>query len=389
MWAQMQSDPTPALFGIGAIATSFGAYALLPSTRIRRKWKRLAEASGLEYRGRSIDGKEVKRTPTVRRYRRTNYGFDLHLRLPIGAKPADIEDRADQIAWGLDALRVTPEVVRPSRMIVRVYKRDPLIDLRQASPLVPREQTGVIEMAVTEAGNPLTLDLDQTPHILIGGTTGAGKSNAVNILIERLRASGADVVCIDLGEVDMAFWAEAGMQVETEFEQSVEVLEALVTEMRDRVRTVRLHGVTRMADVAVAARSVRKVVVVDEAQLILHPGRDKDSRELAARAELALFHLLSKSRKAGMSVVIATQRPGTDVIPSRLRDLCSVRIALRTETRDATDMILGSGSASLGAEPHRFPANLPGVAIVRVDGSEFTRARFPQFRADSFGEPAR
>lgn len=331
----------------------------------------------------------MNRTPPVRRYRRTAYGFDLHLKLPTGAKPADIEDRADQIAWGLNALRIKPEVIRPGRMLVRCYRRDPLIDLRQSDIAADRKVAGRVDIAVTESGTPLTLDLDRTPHLLIGGTTGAGKSNAINILIDRLRSSGADVVAIDLGEVDMACWAEVGMRVETEFEPSVGLLEELVAEMRERVQKVRLHRKTQMADLATPVRSPRKVVVVDEAQMLLHPGRDKDSRDLAARAELALFQLLSKSRKAGMSIILSTQRPGTDVIPSRLRDLCSVRIALRTETRDATDIILGSGSASLGAESHRIPANLPGVAIVRVDGSEFTRARFPQFRVDSLGGQAR
>lgn len=362
-----------------------GALYLAPSSRARRRWNDICKATNLSYTRRTrIKREEVKRSPSVRRYRRTDYGFNLHVRLPVGAKPADIDNHADEIAWGLGALRVRPEVIKPRRMLIRVYRRDPLVnrDLRARPRALNHD--GTIDVAITESGPPLALDLDQTPHILVGGTTGAGKTNAVNVMIDALRTSGADVVAIDLGEVDMASWVDLGLRVETEIPRAVELLGELVTEMGYRIQLVRQQGKARMADVPMPNKAARKVLVIDEAQLLLHPGRDKESRGLAADAELALFQLLSKSRKAGMSIILSTQRPGTDVIPSRLRDLCSVRIALRTETRDATDMILGSGSAALGAEPHRIPANLPGVAIVRVDGSEFARVRFPQFRVDSF-----
>ena len=236
-----------------------------------------------------------------------------------------------------------------------------------------------VSVATCETGEPFSINFDETPHVLFGGTTGSGKSNALNVLVARCVLGGSETSIIDLCEVDFIEWAAAGVEVVTDYQSVAGYIECVMDVMASRIAHVRKHGFVRMADVPNGERLPHKVVIVDEVQMLLQPGRDKTSREIAARCELGLFHLLSLGRKAGLSMVLATQKPAADVIPSRLRDLCGVRVACRTETRDVTDTILGAGASSLGAEAHMISPRFPGTAIVKIDGSKFRRVRFPYF----------
>ena len=102
------------------------------------------------------------------------------------------------------------------------------------------------------------------------------------------------------------------------------------------------------------ARGLRKVrredglplhlVVVDELAFYLTLPDRKQRQELT---EL-LRDLVARGRAAGVIVVRATQKPGADVVPSSLRDLFGFRLALRCNTPQASDTILGQGWASAG-----------------------------------------
>jgi DNA segregation ATPase FtsK/SpoIIIE-like protein len=79
-----------------------------------------------------------------------------------------------------------------------------------------------------------------------------------------------------------------------------------------------------------------------------------DKRLRQEFAEL-LRDLVARGRAAGVIVVAATQKPGADVVPSALRDLFGFRLALRCNTPQASDTILGQGWASAGADASQIP----------------------------------
>jgi len=76
---------------------------------------------------------------------------------------------------------------------------------------------------------------------------------------------------------------------------------------------------------------------------------------------------VARGRAAGVIVCAATQKPAADVVPSALRDLFGFRLALRCNTRDASDTILGSGWASLGHDASSIAPAQRGVGLLLAE----------------------
>jgi S-DNA-T family DNA segregation ATPase FtsK/SpoIIIE len=129
------------------------------------------------------------------------------------------------------------------------------------------------------------------------------------------------------------------------------------------------------------ARGLRKIrredalplhlVVCDELAFYLTlPDKDR-RREFG---EL-LRDLVARGRAAGVIVCAATQKPGTDVVPSALRDLFGFRLAMRCTTPQASDTILGQGWASNGADASEIPGAQRGVGYLLAEGERPVRMR--------------
>ena len=129
------------------------------------------------------------------------------------------------------------------------------------------------------------------------------------------------------------------------------------------------------------ARGVRKVrredglplhlVVCDELAFYLTLP-DKSQRQ--EFAEL-LRDLVARGRAAGVIVCAATQKPGSDVVPTSLRDLFGFRLALRCNTPQASDTILGQGWASAGADASTIPGGQRGVGYLLAEGERPIRVK--------------
>ena len=76
-----------------------------------------------------------------------------------------------------------------------------------------------------------------------------------------------------------------------------------------------------------------------------------------------------------MIVVAATQKPGADVVPSALRDLFGFRLALRCNTPQASDTILGQGWASAGADASQIPGGQRGVGYLLAEDERPVRLK--------------
>jgi len=113
------------------------------------------------------------------------------------------------------------------------------------------------------------------------------------------------------------------------------------------------------------------VLVIDElAHYLLAP----DRKERAEFAEL-LRDLVARGRAAGLIVIASTQKPSHDVIPTALRDLFGFQWALRCNTPQASDTVLGSGWASLGYSAADVDAAHRGVGYLLHEGGKPVRLR--------------
>src|ERR671918_1241239 len=129
------------------------------------------------------------------------------------------------------------------------------------------------------------------------------------------------------------------------------------------------------------ARGLRKVrqedelplhlVVVDELAFYLSLPDRKQRQQFT---EL-LRDLVARGRAAGVIVIAATQKPGADVVPTALRDLFGFRLALRCNTPQASDTILGQGWASAGYSAATIAPGQRGVGYLLAEDGLPVRLR--------------
>jgi hypothetical protein len=190
-----------------------------------------------------------------------------------------------------------------------------------------------------------------TPHLLIAGTTGSGKSVALESILaglclrqppERLHLHLVDPKGTELLRFEGSSHLH-GDDIAISGQEAIEILESLVGVMQDRSVVFREMRVSNL--VAYNAKCKPEavlpwhVVVLDEyADLV----SDKDERKLI---EALLQRLAQKGRSAGIHVVVATQRPSADIITPVIRSNLPAQLALRV--KDATDsrIILGESGA--------------------------------------------
>jgi hypothetical protein len=104
------------------------------------------------------------------------------------------------------------------------------------------------------------------------------------------------------------------------------------------------------------------VVYIDEARYYTNGNVQLQSKRIVSR----LSQIIEMFRAAGIVVIIATQRPSTQNIPSEIRDLVRIRCAHACTTPTMSNYILGEGAAGMGYSSHVFDEEQPGVAWLRV-----------------------
>ncbi|HEX4813205.1 MAG TPA: FtsK/SpoIIIE domain-containing protein [Nonomuraea sp.] len=197
-------------------------------------------------------------------------------------------------------------------------------------------------------------------HLLIGGTPESGKSVSLHTLIAGLMLDpDTQGVMIDGKHgVELAPWEKvAHGGIRSDIDSAIDGLEWAVKRMDERygyLASVGLRKITRGLGYGALA------VIIDElATFTLHP--DKKKREAFL---VPLHDLGARGRAAAVRVLAATQKPGSDVVPTYIRDLFDTRWALRCATRDASDTVLGSGWAARGVDASTIALGAAGVGYL-------------------------
>jgi S-DNA-T family DNA segregation ATPase FtsK/SpoIIIE len=226
-----------------------------------------------------------------------------------------------------------------------------------------------VPLGVAEHGETVRIGLVEH-NVLVGGEPGAGKSVALSLLVAAGALDpGARMWLLDGKLVELAAWAPVAERlVGPDGEQAIGLLREVQGEMEERYRELLARGL----------RKVRRddglplhLVVVDELAFYLTLPDRRQRQELT---EL-LRDLVARGRAAGVIVVAATQKPGADLVPSALRDLFGFRLALRCNTPQASDTILGQGWAAAGADASTVPGALRGVGFLLAEGERPLRVK--------------
>jgi S-DNA-T family DNA segregation ATPase FtsK/SpoIIIE len=236
------------------------------------------------------------------------------------------------------------------------------------------------------SGDPVVVDLARMPHLLIAGTTGSGKSVAINAMIlsllYRLPPDQCKFIMIDPKVIELSVYEDIPhllSPVVTEPHKAIVALKWVVREMDERYRLMSQLGVrdvfafNRRLGEAIekgvpvfeeqAIEMVRLpliVVVVDEvADLMLTAGKE---------IEAAIQRLSQKARAAGIHLIVATQRPSVDVLTGVIKANLPSRISFRVSSKIDSRTILGEQGAEqlLGQGDLLFM--MPGERITRIHG---------------------
>ncbi|MDR3141042.1 MAG: DNA translocase FtsK [Tannerellaceae bacterium] len=288
-----------------------------------------------------------------------------------GVRIAKIRNLEDDIALSLAALGIRIIAPMPGKgtIGIEVPNKDPQIVSMQSVIASRKFQECKYELPVT-LGKTITneifmFDLCKMPHLLVAGATGQGKSVGLNAIITSLlykkHPSELKFVLIDpkmvefsiYGEIERHYLAklpDADKPIITDFTKVIQTLNSLCKEMDDRyilLEKAHTRNITEY-NVKFISRHLNPnkghkympyiVVIIDEyGDLIMTAGKE---------IELPIARIAQKARAIGIHMIIATQRPSTNIITGTIKANFPARVAFRVQSMIDSRTILDSPGAN-------------------------------------------
>ena len=301
-----------------------------------------------------------------------------------GTRTSRVIGLVDDIARSMSAISVRAATI-PGRSVIGIElpngERETVL-LREllASAAYERAESGLtLVLGKDIGGNPVVADLARMPHLLVAGTTGSGKSVAINSMIlsllYRLPPDQCKLILIDPKMLELSVYDDIPhllTPVVTEPGKAVVALKWAVREMETRYKAMSKLGVRNISGYNKRLAEAREkgerltwqvnvgmdaetgtplheefeidltpmpfiVVVVDEmADLMLVAGKD---------IEGAVQRLAQMARAAGIHLIMATQRPSVDVITGTIKANFPTRISFQVTSKIDSRTILGEAGA--------------------------------------------
>jgi len=340
--------------------------------------RRLVLAGFAETRSANPSGK----LPRIAKVTSTVVGERLHLVVRPGQSAELLDARVEELraAARCREVRLTRDPHRSHRVLLDVVRRDPLS--ATADVAWSGQHTDVLSMwdpvhlGIDENGEPVHLSLVER-SLLVGGEPGSGKSSLLNVVVSHASmCPDAHIVLIDPNEVQFGPWRDRALAYASDSsDDALAVLELVRSEIRRRLALLKtLPGVVRKVTSTIAAEYALPlwVLVVDELAFhtsVVGTSAQRNAFNTAAR------DIVSRCRAAGIVPLMATQRPTSDVVPTSLRDLFSLRCAFRTTTNTSSDVILGDGWARQGYTATDIDLTARGVGWLLAEAQQPQRMK--------------
>lgn len=324
-----------------------------------------------------------------------------------GTKSARVIGLADDIARSMSALSARISIIRgQNAMGIELPNKEREIVMLRDLLESPEYQNANLNLPIALgkeiSGKPVIADLTKMPHLLVAGTTGSGKSVAINTmilsLVYRLSPDECKMIMIDPKMLELSIYDAIPhliTPVVTEPKKAVIALKWIVKEMENRYRmmsylnvrnvinynqkiTEAMHSgieLERVVQIGFNSTTGKPlfekipikmetfpyiVVIVDEmADLMLVAGKD---------IECSIQRLAQMARAAGIHIIMATQRPSVDVITGVIKANFPTRISFAVTSKIDSRTILGEQGAEqlLGMGDMLYMAS--GGKIIRVHG---------------------
>lgn len=306
----------------------------------------------------------------------------------VGVRVNRISNLADDLALALAAKDVRIEAPIPGKSLVGIEVPNSEIATVSFRELWEQSKTDpnkLLEVPLGKAvdGSARSFDLGRMPHLLVAGSTGSGKSVAVNGIISSIlmkaRPDQVKFLMVDPKMVELSVYNDIPhllIPVVTNPRKAAKALQKVVDEMENRYELFSKFGVRNIAGYNAKvedwnAQSQEKqiplpliVVIVDElADLMMVASKE---------VEDAIIRLGQKARAAGIHMILATQRPSVDVISGLIKANVPSRVAFAvssgTDSRTILDengaeKLLGRGDMLFKPIDENHPVRLQGSFI--------------------------
>ena len=319
---------------------------------------------------------DVVRGPAVTRF---------EVQPATGVKVSKIASLHDDLALNLRAKSLRIEAPIPGKAAVGIEVSNDTISTVTLREIIEsqefKQSKSKISVAIGRSigGDSIVADLKSMPHLLVAGSTGSGKSVCINSMIVSLlyKANPDEVklILIDPKVVELSIYngiPHLMIPVVTDAAKASAALGWAVSEMNDRynkfaaesVRDLQSYNETMLANGENDKVLPQIVIIIDELAELIMTAKNT--------VEDSICRIAQKARAAGMHLIVATQRPSTDVITGVIKANIPSRIAFavssQTDSRVILDVggaehLLGKGDMLYGPQSISKPLRVQGCFI--------------------------
>ncbi|MBD9085242.1 DNA translocase FtsK [bacterium] len=334
------------------------------------------------FRDFGIEGKVVAINPgpTVTQY---------EMEIKSGTRLNKVSAIHSEIALALAAKDVRIQTPIPGKSTIgieipnKVTTSVTVREILESFPKGAKDSKLMVVLGRDIMGKPVWMEINKTPHLLVAGTTGSGKSVCINSIIVsilmRTKPNEVKLVLVDPKKVEFAMYEDIPhllVPVVTNPKRANEILKKVVVEMEERYERFKDTGTKNIAgyNAYVEKRNEESsnklakmpfmVVIIDElADLMLVAAKE---------VEDSIMRITQMARAAGIHLIVATQRPSTDVItgvvkaniPSRI----SFAVSSNIDSRTILDMVgaeklIGKGDMLYKPQGENVPIRIQGTFI--------------------------
>ena len=280
--------------------------------------------------------------PTITRY---------EIIIPKGVKVSKVTGLSDDIAMNLAAESIRIEAPIPGKNTIGIETPNKIKEPVHFSNIIKNKELDSGELKVILGkdivGRDKFIDIAKMPHLLIAGQTGSGKSVCVNTLISTLISKKSDkevkFIMVDPKMVELMPYNDIPhllVPVIIDPEQAAIALKWAVNEMENRYKKLMENGVRNIKSynsLSFVEKMPYIVIIIDElADLMM---------VASGSVEESIARIAQKARAVGIHLVVATQRPSTDVITGMIKANLPSRISFALRSQIDSRTILDSAGA--------------------------------------------
>lgn len=379
---EVKEEPTQEIDKIEVNEESYDNYVLPPITLLNNPTKKQTVTKG-----------DIVEKSKILQSTFNNFGIEVKIVKAIvgpsitqfqilptpGTKVSKIVNLSNDIALNLAAKDVRIEAPIPGKSLIGIEIPNSVNELvTMKEVFVNDKDNSPLSVALGKdvSGESMFTRIDKTPHLLIAGSTGSGKSVCVNTIITSIllknKPDKVKLIMIDPKMVELSIYdgiPHLLTSVVTDPLKAADVLHKVVLEMESRYREFartrvrNIEGYNKIAEKDPDYKELPYIVVIIDELADLMMVSSKEVEESIAR-------IAQKARAAGIHMIIATQRPSVDVITGVIKTNIPSRIAFAVSSSvDSRTILDKSGAETLLGKGDMLYLSADSSKPVRIQGA--------------------